>query len=137
MKIKLTAAQIETLETHPLFDQCVNNGTLELDHDQLTQFITDIDEAATALDAMTYTPTVGRARFATRALAKKLHKLAEPQPEPEPITIGSTVYLARDKTCTYRVIKFNTDGSVQVYGGESPQHQMYRDLPLDALTTQK
>lgn len=138
MKIKLTAAQCELLRTHPDFEPV--DGVLEISDNQLPQLIADIDDASACIDALPYSQEVARAKFAAKYLARKLHKLAEPQPEPEPpapIEIGATVYLVTDKTCTYRVVKFNTDGSVQVYGGESPQYRKYRDLPLEALTTQK
>ena len=138
MRIKLTAAQMEIVTKHRLVGYF--GDPVWIEPVDINRLVEQINAVYTDVQTWKYSETLAREIFATRSLHTKVMKLAEPQPEPEPappIEIGATVYAVHDTSITYRVVKFNRDGSVQVYGGESPQYRKFRDLPLDALTTVK
>lgn len=135
MRIKLTPAQAEIAQRHHL--QGFTPHTAHIDCDDINSLVAQLQPAYDEIMQRTYSENDAREIFATRALYAKLAKLADQPatPEPTPIEIGATVYLVGDRTAKYRVIKFNTDGSAQVYGGESAQYQSFRDFRIETLTT--
>lgn len=138
MRIKLTTAQMEIVAKHSLVGYY--GDPVWIEPVDINQLVEQISAVYADVQTWKYSEALAREIFATRSLHTKITKLAEPQPEPEPappIEVGATVYAVHDTSIVYRVVKFNVDGSVQVYGGESPQYRKYRDLPLDALTTVK
>ena len=49
------------------------------------------------------------------------------------IEVGSVVRLVGDTSQQFTVVKFNRDGSAQVYGGDTG-HKSFRDFTVDRLT---
>lgn len=138
MRIKLTAAQMEIAIKHKMVGYF--GDPVWLEPVDIYELLEQTSTALAEVQTWKYDETLAREIFATRSLHSKIVKLSEVEaqqiPAP-PIEVGATVYAVHDTSITYRVMKFNSDGSVQVYGGESPQYRKYRDLPLDALTTVK
>lgn len=138
MRIKLTAAQMEIVTKHRLVGYY--GDPVWIEPVDIYQLIEQLSAVHTEVQTWKYNESLAREIFATRSLYTKVMKLVEVEaerPPAPPIEVGATVYAAHDTSIVYRVVKFNTDGSVQVYGGESPQYRKYRDLPLDALVTVK
>ena len=138
MRIKLTPAQMEIAIKHKFVGYYGDPAWLE--PVDITRLVEQIAAVYAEVQTWKYSETTAREIFATRSLHTKIIKFTQPAPEPEPekpIEIGTTVYLIGDKTSTYKVLGFNSDGSVCVYGGENAQYRKYRDIHLDRLTTLK
>ena len=133
--MKLTTAQAEICASRNFQGATLKGRTLTILDPVL--FLADLTAAVAEVSARPYHPAVARELFATKYLLTKFEGLPSDETAPPvEIAVGVTVYLVKDHEQSFKVKKQNTDGSWQVYGG-SGQHQQFRDLRADRLTTRR
>lgn len=133
--MKLTPAQAEICTTRAFRGATLQGRTLKIT--DATQLHADLVAAVAEVSARPYHPDTARELFATKYLLTKFEALSEEETAPDiEIAVGVTVYLLADREQSFKVKKQNLDGSWQVYGG-SGQHQQFRDLHPERLTTRR
>jgi hypothetical protein len=133
--MKLTPAQLEICTSRNFQGATIQGKTLTITDAVL--FLADLTAAVADVSARPYHPATARELFATKYLLTKFEGLSKDETAPAvEIAAGVTVYLIKDPEQVFKVKKQNADGSWQVYGGLG-QHQQFRDLHADRLTTRR
>ena len=146
MKIKLTPAQLEMFTADSKWTGTLDGNHWHVEPDQVDQFMTELRNQVEHVQTLPYAK-FSRQIFATRYLLTKVEKMvssgdaASDMPTSAAtidgtLEVGTVVYLRGSHDESFKVMKYNVDGSVQVYGG-TMSAKMFRDFRQERLTLKR